>query len=146
MGLCGTNGKVNEAGSTAVDTKSFPSQELLPPRAKRRRFSTAKKNRILALVHACVPGEQGQILRREGIYASQLAIWRARVKVGAPGAGKRGPKPRSHGGLVTSACRALAVPRSFLYRARRARRSSDHPERAHSAPCRPLRRPRFWTA
>jgi transposase len=94
------NAKLDEAGSTAVDTKSLSSQEVLPPRAKRRRFSTAEKVRILALVDACATGEQGQILRREGVYASQLPIWRARVKVVGRGAGKIGPKPRSHEELV----------------------------------------------
>jgi transposase len=94
------NAKLNEAGSTVVDTQKLPSQEVLPPRAKRRRFSTAEKVRILALVDAGAPGEQGQILRREGVYASQLPLWRAAVKADGRGAGKRGPKPRSHEELV----------------------------------------------
>jgi transposase-like protein len=94
------NAKLNEAGSTADDNKKPPSQEVLPPRAKRRRFSTADKVRILALVDAGAPGEQGQILRREGVYACQLPLWRAAVKADGRGAAKRGPKPRSHDELV----------------------------------------------
>jgi transposase len=173
------NAKFNESGSTTVEIKKLPSQEALPPRAKRRRFSTAEKVCILALVDACAHGEQGQLLRREGVYASQLRLWRAHVSDNGPGAGKRGPKTRPYMELikenkklkkqmesherktakyefiievqakfvvaaeqsangrrakraelmnaaeqlakvtdVTSACRALSVPRSSLYRAR----------------------------
>lgn len=67
------------------------------PIARRRRFSSAEKQRILALADRCTkPGEIGALLRREGIYSSMLATWRKqRDHAGqvalAPKA--RGPKP-----------------------------------------------------
>ena len=44
--------------------------------AKRRAFSAAYKRRILEEADRARPGEIGLILRREGLYSSQLASWR----------------------------------------------------------------------
>ena len=44
--------------------------------AKRRTFSAAYKRRVLREVDRARPGEIGLILRREGLYSSQLAVWR----------------------------------------------------------------------
>ena len=44
--------------------------------AKRRAFSAAYKRRILDEADRAQPGEIGLILRREGLYSSQLAAWR----------------------------------------------------------------------
>ena len=44
--------------------------------ATRRAFSDAYKRRILEEVDRAQPGEIGLILRREGLYSSQLATWR----------------------------------------------------------------------
>jgi len=45
--------------------------------ARRRQFSSGDKRRILALADGCTePGQIGALLRREGIYSSQLATWR----------------------------------------------------------------------
>ena len=44
--------------------------------AKRRAFSAAYKRRILEEVDRARSGEIGLILRREGLYSSQLAVWR----------------------------------------------------------------------
>ena len=44
--------------------------------AKRRVFSAAHKRRILEEVDRARPGEIGLILRREGLYSSQLGNWR----------------------------------------------------------------------
>ena len=49
----------------------------------RRRFSTAYKVQILAAADACTkPGELGAVLRREGLYSSHLAFWRAAQRRG----------------------------------------------------------------
>lgn len=45
--------------------------------ARRRRFSDGFKRRILNEVDRARPGEIGLILRREGLYSSQLAKWRS---------------------------------------------------------------------
>ena len=44
--------------------------------ARRRVFSAAHKRRVLEEVDRARPGEIGLILRREGLYSSQLAAWR----------------------------------------------------------------------
>ena len=47
--------------------------------AKRRQFSASERRRILAAADRCSKtGEIGALLRREGIYSSQLATWRKR--------------------------------------------------------------------
>ena len=79
--------KVNEA---------LPNTEVVA-KAKRRHFTAAEKIRILREVDACQgTGEIGALLRREGIYSSDLTTWRkqreSRELEGlAPR--KRGPKP-----------------------------------------------------
>ena len=46
-------------------------------RAMRRRFSAEYKLRILKLADSCAePGSLGALLRREGLYASNLKTWR----------------------------------------------------------------------
>jgi transposase-like protein len=44
--------------------------------ATRRAFSDAYKRRILEEADRAQPGEIGLILRREGLYSSQLTTWR----------------------------------------------------------------------
>jgi transposase len=47
--------------------------------ARRRQFSASERQRILAAADRCSQaGEIGALLRREGIYSSQLAAWRKR--------------------------------------------------------------------
>jgi transposase-like protein len=62
----------------------------------RRRFSAAYKARIVREADACKePGEIGALLRREGLYSSQLAAWRRDYRKGAESAladDKRGRK------------------------------------------------------
>jgi transposase len=56
--------------------RTLPDPQVIqkPPR---RRFSTAEKLRILKQADAChKPGELGALLRREGIYSSNLANFR----------------------------------------------------------------------
>src|SRR5262245_54062760 len=72
-----------------------PPTEVLP-KAKRRTFSAAYKARILSEAAACAPGELAALLRREGLYSSHLAKWRADRKAGGKKAlapSKPGPKP-----------------------------------------------------
>jgi transposase len=47
------------------------------PRAKRRQFSAAYKLRIVEEADRCTEhGQIGALLRREGLYSSQLSSWR----------------------------------------------------------------------
>jgi transposase len=67
--------------STALNGNrpALPDPQVLPKaeKAKRRKRSASEKRRILAAVdQASEPGEIGRILRREGIYHSQLSKWR----------------------------------------------------------------------
>jgi len=67
-------------------------------KAERRRFTREYKRRILREADRCrKPGEIGALLRREGLYSSQLSAWRAardRGELGGQGARKRGPEPK----------------------------------------------------
>jgi transposase len=61
-------------------TSPASSEIVLKP--QRRRISLAEKLRILKAVDAAAPGMQGSVLRREGIYSSQLSTWRRQLKRG----------------------------------------------------------------
>ncbi len=77
-------------------TAPHASTEVVP-RPKRRFKSNAEKRRIVAEADACTrPGEVGLLMRREGIYSSNLCNWRQQIRVAdasALDAKKRGPKP-----------------------------------------------------
>jgi transposase-like protein len=77
----------------------FIAQETeVPSKPRRRRFTAEYKRRILAEAAACTkPGEIGALLRREGLYSSNLVEWRRAQQRGALAAlapKKRGPAPK----------------------------------------------------
>jgi transposase len=82
---------------------SIPDPEVVPT-AKRRRFTTQEKVRILKEADACTePGELGALLRREGIYSSYLSRWRRardRGELQALSPKRRGPKSAADSGLT----------------------------------------------
>ena len=64
-------------------------------RPLRRKFSAEYKQTILAEYEAAPEGEKGSVLRREGLYSSQITEWRLARDNGALGAlapGTRQPK------------------------------------------------------
>ena len=62
--------------------RTMPDPEV-PAKAKRRRFSSEYKQRILEEADNCTePGEVGALLRREGLYSSNLTQWRQQRKAG----------------------------------------------------------------
>ena len=67
-------------------------------KARRRRFTAIEKLRVLKEADGCVrPGELGALLRREGLYSSHLATWRAarqRGELAGLTPRSRGPKPQ----------------------------------------------------
>ena len=86
-----------KAGMSMVDAvSSTPDPEVLEKK-KARYFTARYKIRILAEVDACKsPGEIGAILRREGLYHSNLKTWRRQRDQGILGGltpKKRGRKP-----------------------------------------------------
>ena len=65
------------ATSTPLQSKHLVPDPQVIQKPTRRRFSTAEKVRILKLADACQkPGELGALLRREGIYSSNIASFR----------------------------------------------------------------------
>jgi len=70
----------------------------------RRRFSAEYKLKILREAGACIqPGELGALLRREGLYFSNLQTWRAQREAGELGGlapKKRGPAPQAKNPLM----------------------------------------------
>ncbi len=80
-----------------------PSTEV-PEKPVRRRFSTPYKLRILAETDRCTEmGQIGELLRREGLYSSQLSTWRKQRQEGVL-AGltpkRRGRKPKTRNPLA----------------------------------------------
>src|SRR5450631_2202443 len=61
---------------------TLPASPEIVLKPQRRRISVAEKLRILKDVDAAAPGMQGSVLRREGIYSSQLSTWRRQLKRG----------------------------------------------------------------
>ena len=68
-------------------------------KATRRRFTSEYKRAILREAEGCKErGELGALLRREGLYSSHLASWRAtqdKRDLAALEPKKRGPKPKA---------------------------------------------------
>jgi transposase-like protein len=83
--------------SSGTDSPDRQPNEV-PEKATRRRFHAAYRLRIVEEADKCTkPGEVGQLLRREGLYSSQLTNWRRQRDEGTltqSGSKKRGRKPK----------------------------------------------------
>ena len=82
---------------TATAITSLGGVTEVPEKARRRTYSVEYKLRIVKEADACKgTGDIGALLRREGLYSSQLTTWRQARDCGelAPGvkAKKRGPR------------------------------------------------------
>lgn len=65
------------------------------PKATRRRFNKAYKLKILEKADRCTePGEIGALLRREGLYSSQLSAWRRQRREGFLEVSERRGRPK----------------------------------------------------
>lgn len=71
--------------------KQQPETEVVE-KPRRRKFTALDRARILQETDAAPPGQVAAILRREGVYASQLQKWRTERDVAALAPKKRGPK------------------------------------------------------
>lgn len=84
--------------STMTEGAPLAQETEVVAKAQRRRFTAAEKLRVLDEADGCTkPGELGALLRREGLYSSHVAAWRAARRRGelaglAPRA--RGPKAK----------------------------------------------------
>jgi len=70
------------AGASAPLVNSAPDPEV-PEKRPRRKFTAKYKLRILAEADVCTqPGQMGALLRREGLYSSNLTTWRQQREKG----------------------------------------------------------------
>jgi transposase-like protein len=98
--LPGTEGarRATVVSGNGADASGHPDPEV-PSKAKRRRFSTEYRLKILREADRCKnPGEVGALLRREGLYSSLLSTWRQQREKGALEAMRsvrRGRKPKA---------------------------------------------------
>lgn len=109
-------------GSVVPGTRANEVEVLA--KATRRRFSAEYKLKILREAEACTqPGEIGALLRREGLYSSNLTTWRAQRERGellglTPK--RRGPAPEAKNPLAT---KVAALEREVARQTARAERA-----------------------
>jgi transposase-like protein len=84
-----------DAGRVSGERQDRPDPEV-PERARRRTFTAAYKQEILAAYDVAPDGEKGAILRREGLYSSLISEWRRARDAGAL-AGLKQPRGRPAG-------------------------------------------------
>jgi transposase len=82
-------------------SEDLPESQVTPdPKLEkrgRRSFPPEYKLRIIAQADACSHGELGPLLRKEGLYNSQLKQWREEFKNnGVAGLSKSAPGPKSN--------------------------------------------------
>ncbi len=75
----------------STQSRKRPSTEVME-RPRRRKFNAKEKARILREIDMLPKGQAAAILRREGVYASQLQKWRAERELAALEPKKRGVK------------------------------------------------------
>jgi len=105
------------------ETKSLTEVEVLA-KAERRRFTAEYKLKVLREAdHGKQPGEVGALLRREGLYGSNLTNWRKqreRGELAGLSSRKRGPKRREKNPLAE---RVRELERDNMRLKRRAERA-----------------------
>ena len=98
-GRVGGNERLAAEAVSGREAAAVPDPEVSAG-PKRRRFSAAYKARVVEEAEGCTePGETGALLRREGLYSSQLSKWRQQYRVGALQAlcdDRRGRKATRH--------------------------------------------------
>jgi transposase len=104
--VCGAEGPGRTEGNgQSTEAVVRPRCSAIPDpevsaRPQRRRFSADYKARIVEEAEGCTEaGETGSLLRREGLYSSQLSMWRSQYRSGALQAlrdDKRGRKATKH--------------------------------------------------
>ena len=70
-------------GRTEEPASMSPPDPEVPEKRRRRKFTAKYKLRILAEAEACnKPGQIGALLRREGLYSSNLSTWTRQKETG----------------------------------------------------------------
>ena len=105
----GTEGARRATGVPSVSGTSSPPDPEVPEKKPRRKYTAAYKLRILQEYDACtVPGEIGALLRREGLYHSNINTWLRQRDEGALHGltpRKRGRKPKQVNPLAREVAR-----------------------------------------
>jgi transposase len=96
-------------GSHTNGSHGTPNFEV-PAQARRRKLPASFKLRILCEADGCKQGEVGALLRREGLYSSQLATWRKQRQDGTLTA--LAPRRRGRPSLISADASALAAVRA----------------------------------
>ena len=108
-GIDRTEGARRATGVPSMPGTSSPPDPEVPEKKPRRKYTAAYKLRILREYDACtVPGEIGALLRREGLYHSNIKTWRRQRDEGALRGltpKKRGRKPRQINPLAKEVAR-----------------------------------------
>ena len=116
-------GVAPSAGGRELIPVSPPDPEV-PEKKPRRKFTAKYKLRILAEAEACTnPGEIGVLLRREGLYSSNLAFWRRQRKKGlldAMAPKKRGRKKKEKNPLAQEVARLEKENRRLIHKLKQA--------------------------
>ena len=93
-----TEGARRATGVSADGSAAVSGDPEVVEKAKRRRFTPEYRLKIVRAAEACRgSGEIGALLRREGLFSSQLSTWRRQWEEGALEglrARKRGPKAK----------------------------------------------------
>ncbi len=94
-----TEGARRATGVFAAGAAAGAPDPEVVEKAKRRRFTAEYRLRIVRAAEACKgAGEIGALLRREGLFSSQLSTWRRQREEGALEglrARRRGPKAKA---------------------------------------------------
>lgn len=93
----------NSLTDVLIASPAEASSEVIA-RPVRRRFTAEYKLRILQEADRCAPGELGALLRREGLYSSNLSKWRRQRQTGQ----LAGLRPKQRGRKVDAQAQELA--------------------------------------